>query len=98
MTSVFKHKWRVALAAVALGSIGMSGTAFAQVDGTPSGTTISNTATVNYTVASVAQSPINATADFTVDTLIRFTLDTSTPAASVTPGQTGLLARFTIDS
>jgi uncharacterized repeat protein (TIGR01451 family) len=97
MSSVFKQKWRVALAAVALGSIGISGTAFAQVTGTQSGTSVSNTATVNYTVASVSQTPITASAAFTVDTVIQFTVDTTT-AANVTPGQTGLIASFTVDS
>ena len=97
MTSVLKQMRRVGLAVVALGSIGISGTAFAQVTGTPSGDTITNTATVNYTVGSVAQTPINATANFTVDTVIRFTVDTTT-AANVTPGQTGLIASFTVDS
>ena len=97
MTSVLKQMRRVGLAVVALGSIGISGTAFAQVTGTPSGDTITNTATVNYTVGSVAQTPINATANFTVDTVIRFTVDTTT-TANVTPGQTGLIASFTVDS
>ena len=97
MSSVFKQKWRVALAAVALGSIGISGTAFAQVTGTPSGTTITNTATVNYTVGTVAQTAITASADFTVDTVIQFTFGT-TSAENVIPGQTGLIARYTIDS
>jgi uncharacterized repeat protein (TIGR01451 family) len=97
MTSVLKQMRRVGLAVVALGSIGISGTAFAQVTGTPSGDTITNTATVNYTVGSVAQTPINATAQFTVDTVIRFTVDTTT-TANVTPGQTGLVASFTVDS
>jgi len=97
MTSVLKQMRRVGLAVVALGSIGISGTAFAQVTGTPSGDTVSNTATVNYTVGTVAQAPITATAAFTVDTVIRFTV-TTTSAENVTPGQTGLIAAFTVDS
>src|SRR5688572_7339886 len=67
-----KQMRRVGLAAVAVGSIGLSGQAFA--NGTPSGDLISNTATVNYTVASVAQTPIAATAQFRVDTIVRFTV------------------------
>ena len=58
MFTVHKQIRRVGLAVVAVGSIGLSGQAFA--DGTPSGDTITNTATVNYTVASVAQTPITA--------------------------------------
>ena len=57
---------RVGLAVVAVGSIGFAGQAFAQ--NTPSGDTITNTATVNYTVNSVTQTPISANAAFTVDT------------------------------
>jgi uncharacterized repeat protein (TIGR01451 family) len=97
MISVFKQMRRASLAVVALGSIGISGTAFAQVTGTPSGDTVSNTATVNYTVGTVAQTPITASASFTVDTVIRF--EVTTPSAeSVAPGQTGLIAQFTVDS
>ena len=58
MFNVHKQIRRVGLAVVAVGSIGLSGQAFAT--GTPSGDIITNTATVNYTVASVAQTPITA--------------------------------------
>ena len=57
MLSVFKQMRRVGLAVVALGSIGLSGTVFAQM-APPSGDTITNTATVNYTVNSVNQTPV----------------------------------------
>lgn len=97
MTSVFKQTWRVALAAVALGSIGMSGTAYAQV-GTPSNTLITNTATVNYTVGSVTQTPISAVAEFRVDTVIDATVGEFAPvgATSVAPGQTNVFTTFTV--
>lgn len=72
MFIVHKQIRRVGLAVVAVGSIGLSGQAFA--DGTLSGTTITNTATVNYTVSSVAQTPITAATSFLVDTYIKFTL------------------------
>ena len=94
MISVFKQKWRVALAAVALGSIGMTGQVFAQAT-TASGTTITNTATVNYSVASIAQTPINATATFLVDTVINENV-TGGNSYTVTPGQTNVLAVFTV--
>jgi len=94
MSSVFKHKWRVALAAVALGSIGLSGTAFAQ--NTASGTSITNTATVNYSVASIAQSPINAAATFVVDAVIKVTVAPVASAVSFTPGQTAVGKAFTV--
>lgn len=94
MISVFKQKWRVAFAAVALGSIGMSGQVFAQAT-TASGTTISNTATVNYSVASIAQTPIPATATFVVDTVINQNV-TGGNSYTVTPGQTNVVAVFSV--
>ena len=93
MSSCFKQMRRVALAAVALGSIGMSGTAFAQ--NTASGVTISNTATVNYSVNSIAQTAINASTSFVVDTVVSVTVDGGTPA-NVTPGQVAAAAAFTV--
>jgi hypothetical protein len=94
MISVFKHKWRVALATVALGSIGMSGAAFAQ--NTASGTSITNTATVNYSVASIAQTPINAAATFVVDAVIKVTVSPVASAITFTPGQTAVGKAFTV--
>jgi len=94
MISVFKHKWRVALAAVALGSIGLSGTAFAQ--NTQSGTSVVNTATVNYSVASVAQTPINAAATFVVDTVVRVNVTGSGSNKAVRPGEANVFQSFTV--
>jgi len=94
MTSVFKHKWRVALATVALGSIGMSGQVFAQTI-TQSGLTISNTATVSYSVASIPQTPIPAVATFKVDTVINQSV-TGSNSYTVTPGQANVVAVFTV--
>lgn len=93
MISIFKHKWRVALAAVALGSIGMSGQVFAQ--NTASGTTINNTATVNFSVNSIAQTPINASAAFVVDTVVNLNVTGGT-TVNVTPGQTAAVTVFTL--
>jgi len=93
MISVFKQMRRVGLAAVALGMIGLSGTAFAQ--NTASGTSIVNTATVNYTVNSIAQTPINASATFVVDTVINLNVTGGT-TVNVTPGQTAAVTIFTL--
>jgi hypothetical protein len=90
---IFKQMRRVGLAVVAVGSIGVSGQAFA--DGTNSGDTISNTATVNYTVATVAQTPVSATNSFTVDTIIRFNL-TGGATVNVAPGQTNQYQTYTL--
>ena len=93
MTSVFKQMRRVALAAVVLGSIGLSGTAFAQ--NTASGTSINNTATVNYSVNSIAQTPISASAVFVVDTVVNVNVTGGT-SVNVTPGQTAAVTVFTV--
>lgn len=88
-----KHMRRVGLAAVAVGSIGLSGQAFA--NGTPSGDVVTNTATVNYTVASVAQTPIAATAQFKVDTIVRFTV-TGGVQVNVASGQPNGAQTYTL--
>jgi len=93
MFIVHKQMRRVGLAAVALGSIGLSGQAFA--DGTQSGTIVTNTATVNYTVASVAQTPITANNSFSVDTVVRFNL-TGGVTVDVSPGQTNRVQVYTV--
>jgi len=93
MISVLKQMRRVALAAVALGSIGLSGTAFAQ--NTASGTSINNTATVNYSVNSIAQTPISASATFVVDTVVNVNVTGGT-SVNVTPGQTAAVTVFTV--
>jgi hypothetical protein len=97
MIPVFKHQWRVALATVALGSIGLSGAAFAQTN-TLSGTTITNTATVNYSVATIPQTPINAVAEFRVDTIIDLNVSPVASAVTFTPGQTNVLKTFTVSN
>jgi len=89
----FQQLRRAGLACVALGAIGMSGTAFAQ--NTASGTTITNTATVNYSVNSIAQTPINASTNFVVDTVINLNVTGGT-TVSVTPGQTAAVTLFTL--
>jgi uncharacterized repeat protein (TIGR01451 family) len=69
----------------------------AHAAGTASGSTITNVATVNYTVGGVAQTPVNGTNNFTVDR--RITLTVSEPGnatTSVSPGQTGAVTTFTV--
>src|SRR4051812_26416104 len=94
MIPVLKQMRRVALAAVALGSIGLSGTAFAQ--NTQSGLSINNTATVNFTVNSFAQTPVSASTSFVVDTAINMNITAVASAGSFTPGQTGGAKAFTL--
>ena len=94
MSIVLKQMRRVALAVVALGSIGVSGQAFAQT--TLSGTSVSNTATGNYTVASVAQTPISASTSFTVDSYVRVTLSGGAAVTGVAPGTANLTQTFVL--
>lgn len=93
MLSVLKQMRRVGLAVVALGSIAVSGTVFAQ--NTPSGTSISNTATVNYAVNSVNQTPVSASTSFLVDTVINLNV-TGAVTYNVTPGALGQVATYTV--
>jgi len=94
MFTVLKQMRRVGLAVVALGSIGVTGTALAQ-QGTPSGDTISNTATVNYSVNSVNQTPVSASTSFLVDTVINLNV-TAGITYNVSPGQTAQVATYTV--
>lgn len=89
---------RVGLACVALGSIAVSQTALAT--GTPSTTTISNSATVNYTVASVAQTPVtSAAATFVVDNRVNLAITRFGPATTpVAAGQTAQTVAFRLDN
>ena len=93
MLSVLKQMRRVGLAVVALGSVAASGTVFAQ--NTASGTSISNTATVNYAVNSVNQAAVSASASFLVDTVINLNV-TGGFTYDVTPGALAQVATYTV--
>jgi uncharacterized repeat protein (TIGR01451 family) len=86
---------RVGLACVALGAIAFSQQSLAA--GTAAGTSITNTATVNYQVGGVSQSAINSnTASFVVDNKINLTvtrLDVS-PGVSISPSGTNFVTTF----
>ncbi len=94
MFPVLKQIRRVGLAVVALGAIGFTGTAYAQM-GTPSGDTISNTATVSYSVNSVNQTPVSASTSFLVDTVINLNV-TGGITYNVTPGAIAEVATYTV--
>lgn len=95
MKSSLKQIKRVGLACVALGSIAFSQQSLAA--GTPAGTQIDNTATVNYQVSGVSQTAINSnTAQFLVDNKINLTvtrLDAS-PGITVSPSGTNYITTF----
>jgi uncharacterized repeat protein (TIGR01451 family) len=74
-------------------------TSAAHAAGTASGSTISNTATVNYSVGGTAQAPVSNTPTvFTVDRKVVFRVDETAPIATTTvaPGQLAAVTTFTV--
>jgi uncharacterized repeat protein (TIGR01451 family) len=94
--TIARHVKHAALALIALSSVGVLQGAYA--NGTASGTTISNQATVDYSVGGVSQTQItSAAASFVVDTKIDFTVSEVSGNASQThPGQTNVVATFSV--
>lgn len=94
MKSSLKQIKRVGLACVALGAIAVSPQVFAE--GTEAGTTIQNTATVNYQVSGVSQAAINSnTAEFVVDNKVNLSVTLlNTVAVSVGPGGTNYVTAY----
>jgi uncharacterized repeat protein (TIGR01451 family) len=94
--TIARHVRNAALALLALSSVGVLQGAYA--NGTASGTTISNQATVDYSVGGVAQTQItSAAASFVVDTKIDFTVsEVSGNATPTHPGQTNVVATFSV--
>lgn len=88
MTSVMQRHLRTAAALGALGLAFASVPAYA--NGTAAGTSINNTASVSYSVGSVAQPAVASNqSTFVVDRLVNYTLTTQDATfVSVTPGQT----------
>ena len=94
--TIARHVKHAALALIALSSVGVLQGAYA--NGTASGTTISNQATVDYSVGGVSQSQItSAAASFVVDTKIDFNVsEVSLGATQTHPGQTNVVATFSV--
>jgi uncharacterized repeat protein (TIGR01451 family) len=94
--TIARHVKHAALALIALSSVGVLQGAYA--NGTASGTTISNQATVDYSVGGVSQAQItSAAASFVVDTKIDFTVnEVSTNATQTHPGQTNVVTTFSV--
>lgn len=94
--TIARHLQRASLALIALMlSMGFQ-TAFAV--GTTAGTTISNSATVDYSVSGVSQTQITSnTAQFVVDNRIDLVVEEVSGNPTVTsPGQTNVIASFTV--
>lgn len=70
----------------------------AHAAGTTAGSTITNTASVSYTVGTVAQTAVTASDTLTVDRRINLTVAEfgSPSTTSVTPGQTAAVTAFTV--
>lgn len=69
----------------------------AQAAGTVAGTTVTNTATVNFDVGGVPQTSVQGTATFVVDDKVNLTV-TNTSGASVVPGSTNRVLAFTLQN
>jgi uncharacterized repeat protein (TIGR01451 family) len=109
MISVMKQVRTVLGAAVLLSALAGVQTAFAA--GTDAGVTVGNRATVNYTVGTVAQAPIEsspsgnstpgvgagANTNFVVDRRIDFTVvETTAGPTTVSPGQSNAVAIYSV--
>ncbi len=80
-------------------AIGMAGMTPAFAAGTTAGTSITNTATVNYNVGSTAQPQVQASDTFVVDRKINVTVaEVGNSATIVAPGQTGAVTTFTVQN
>lgn len=65
--------------------------------GTAAGTSITNTATINYQVGGIAQSPVSDGDTFVVDRKIDLTVaEVGSATTIVVPGQTGAVTTFTV--
>lgn len=94
--TIARHLKQASLALLMLSSLGALQNAYAV--GTTAGTSISNTATVNYSVGGVAQTAISsAPVSFVVDNRVDLTVTTTNTAAVVAnPGQTAVVTTFTV--
>jgi uncharacterized repeat protein (TIGR01451 family) len=92
---MLRHMKRMA-GSLAIAVLVVSTAGVASAAGTVAGTTVSNTATVNYSVSAVAQPAITGTADFVVDRRIDLTLTAPGTYVNVTPGTAGNAIPFTL--
>jgi uncharacterized repeat protein (TIGR01451 family) len=95
--TIARHVKNASLALIALSSVGVLQGAYA--NGTPSGTNISNQATVDYSVGGVSQTQITSpTASFVVDTRIDFNVTRQNAPVLTQPGQTNVVAEFLVSN
>src|SRR5882672_1321068 len=98
MTSIMKRLKTASGLAVLLSLL--AGVQVAHATGTTAGTSVSNTATVNYNVGGVAQAPIaSAPTSFLVDNKIDLTVtEVGGAATTVVPGQTAAVLIYTVSN
>lgn len=85
------------LGAVSLCVLAGLATTPAHASGVTAGSTITNTATVNYNVGGVAQTQISASDTFTVDRKINVTVtEVGSTTVSVSPGQVAAVTTFSV--
>jgi uncharacterized repeat protein (TIGR01451 family) len=96
--TIARHVRHASLALIALSSVGALQSAFAI--GTPSGTTISNQATVDFSVGGVNQNQItSAAATFVVDSRVDLSVsEVSTNATQTSPGQVNVITTFRVSN
>ncbi len=94
MFNVRLTRW-VAAAVVATAAFALPHSA--QAAGTAAGTTVSNTATVNFQVGGVPQTAVTGSATFVVDDKVNLTV-TNNSGASVVPGSTNQVLAFTLQN
>lgn len=92
MTIKLKH-----MAAASAGVFALMGAMPAFAAGTTAGSTITNSATLNYQVSGIPQTAINAGNNLIVDRKVLITVaENGTTTTSVTPGQTAAVTTFTV--
>ncbi|MBN8430367.1 DUF11 domain-containing protein [Microbulbifer salipaludis] len=92
---MFTKKLTFYWAVIGLLAVGVSPLAFAA--GTTAGDTVSNTATVSYQVGGVDQADVDSNeATFTVDRVIRMTLDQNDSPVLTVPGATAIVTSYTL--
>ena len=88
------HRLLVTASTIAVAALGATS---AQAAGTASGSTITNTVSVGYSVGGVSQTPVTASNSFTVDRKISLTVaELGSSTTTVSPGQTAAVTKFTV--
>jgi hypothetical protein len=97
MKAAFLKRTMTAVVIIAMVAIALPAAVWAL--GTPAGTTVTNTVTVNYQIGGVPGAPVNAQATFTVDTKVNLTVVTSNATYVATaPSATGQILTYVVSN